>query len=247
MADTSTAISDRKAERLKRGILTPALIVDQCLELLDSGGVNGFSLPKLGRALGADPTAVYRYFRSKDDLILAIADRLFEEALEDFSPRECWVDTVAEMTRRLRDVYRRHPAAASLTSYRTTQRPREMQAAEWLVGAMKAAGFEGAEAGLMYRAAAEFALNMAGGEANYLSLDVPAREADASAWPRAYRAVEREEYPNIWSVRDSLSHVSDDAVYERALEVFLVGLQALASVPCTCPAGSHSAASSGRR
>jgi Bacterial regulatory proteins, tetR family. len=25
-------------------------------------------MPKLGRALGADPTAVYRHFASKDDL-----------------------------------------------------------------------------------------------------------------------------------------------------------------------------------
>ena len=50
----------------------------ESLRLLDTGGVAGFSMPKLGRALGADPTAVYRHFASKDDLVLAIADRLIE-------------------------------------------------------------------------------------------------------------------------------------------------------------------------
>ena len=66
----------RKRGGLRRGTLTPDRIVTESLRLLDTGGVAGFSMPKLGRALGADPTAVYRHFASKDDLVLAIADRL---------------------------------------------------------------------------------------------------------------------------------------------------------------------------
>ena len=81
---------------LRRGSLTKELIVSESLRLLDEGGVDGFSLPKLGRALGADQTAVYRHFASKDDLVLAIADRLIDEGLTGLEPRECWVDTLAE-------------------------------------------------------------------------------------------------------------------------------------------------------
>ena len=67
----------RKMRRgLRRGSLTPELIVKESLKLLDDKGLDGFSMPKLGRALGADPTAVYRHFASKDDLVLAIADRV---------------------------------------------------------------------------------------------------------------------------------------------------------------------------
>jgi len=91
---------------LRRGSLTPERIVDASLELLDKQGVAGFSLPKLGRVLGADPTAVYRHFASKDDLVLAIADRLIAESMAGMEPRACWVDTVIEGTRRLRAVYR---------------------------------------------------------------------------------------------------------------------------------------------
>ena len=71
----------RKRGGLRRGTLTPDRIVAESLRLLDTGGVAGFSMPKLGRALGADPTAVYRHFASKDDLVLAIADQLIEEAM----------------------------------------------------------------------------------------------------------------------------------------------------------------------
>ena len=80
----------RKGRRgLHRGSLTPELIVKESLRLLDEGGVDGFSLPKLGRALGADQTAVYRHFASKDDLVLAVADQLIEEAMAGLTPHKC--------------------------------------------------------------------------------------------------------------------------------------------------------------
>jgi AcrR family transcriptional regulator len=238
-ATASRTDGTRRRGRLKRGVLTPELIVEESLRLLDTGGVSGFSLPKLGRVLRADPTAVYRYFRSKDELVLAIADRLIEEAVEGFTPLECWVETIADLARRLRAVYRAHPAAASLSSYRTTQRPAEIRAVEWLVGAMLTAGFDGDEAAVMYRATADFSLYLAGGEAAFLSLEPAQREADASAWTRVYRSVEREEHPNIWAVRDALPRVGEDAIFEQALSLFLAGLQARAPRPCPCPPGTH--------
>src|SRR5437868_5840733 len=118
----------RKRGGLRRGTLTPDRIVTESLRLLDTAGVAGFSMPKLGRALGADPTAVYRHFASKDDLVLAIADRLIQEAMDGLTPSECWVETLIDMTRRLRRTYHAHPAAASLSSFRTTHRPAEILA-----------------------------------------------------------------------------------------------------------------------
>ncbi len=223
-------------------MLTGPSIIDMSLRLLDTGGVAGFSLPKLGRALGADPTAVYRYFQSKDELVLAIADRLIEEAIGGFEPRECWVETVAELARRIRAVYRAHPAAASLSAFRTTRRPAEMQAVEWLTAAVLLAGFEGDQAALAYRTIADFSLYIAGGEAKFLSLEPEEREADAGAWTRAYRSVDPAEYPHISSLRDSLPLVTEDAIYEQALAFFLGGLRAAAPAGCPCTAGAHSVA-----
>ena len=230
--------------RLRRGSLTPEMIVEASLRLLDEQGSVGFSLPKLGKALGADPTAVYRHFASKDDLMLAIADRLIEEAMDGLVVQPCWIDTIIETTRRLRATYRAPPAAATLSASRTTQRPAEMRIVNVLIGAVFDAGFEGLEAATTYRAIGDFALSWAGGEAAFLALDQALQRADRAAWSRAYLAVARDEHPHIWRIRDDLADVTDDAIFETILSLVVQGLHASAPRPCDCPRHAPAAAAS---
>ena len=236
--------TQRTGQRRRRGSLTPEMIVGASLRLLDAQGSVGFSLPKLGKALGADPTAVYRHFASKDDLVLAIADRLIEEAMEGLVVQPCWIDTITEMTRRLRATYLAHPAAAALSASRTTQRPAEMQIVNVLIGAVLQAGFEGLDAATTYRALGDFSLAWAGGEAAFLALDPALQQADRAAWTRAYLAVDKAEHPNIWRVRDDLADVTDDGIFDTILMLVLEGLQATAPRPCECPRHTQAAAAS---
>ena len=221
---------------LRRGSLTPELIVSASLRLLDQNGTAGFSLPKLGRLLGADPTAVYRHFASKDDLVLAIADQLIKEAIAGLAPAPCWIDTVTDAARRIRRAYRAHPAAAVLSSCRATQGPAEMRIVDVLIGAVLQAGFEGAEAARVYRAIGDFALSWSGGEAAYLSLDEPQQRRDETAWTRTYPAVDRLQYPSIWAVRDDLPNVADEDVFDTILSLVVGGLTRRAPRPCGCRA-----------
>jgi AcrR family transcriptional regulator len=223
-----------RGRRLQRGDLSRDLIVTESLRLLDTEGTAGFSLPKLGRALGADPTAVYRHFASKDDLVLAIADRLNEESVAGFTPGDCWVETLTEVARRVRSTYLVHPAAASLSGYRTTQGPAEMHGIDIIVGAVLAAGFEGAEAATIYRAIGDFCLFWAGCEATFLALDERLQKNDRDAWTRAYLTVDRRDYPNIWQIRAELPEVRDDDIFETILSFVMAGLAQRAPRPCGC-------------
>jgi AcrR family transcriptional regulator len=222
---------------LRRGSLTRELLVKESLRLLDTDGVTGFSLPKLGRALGADPTAIYRHFASKDDLVLAIADALIEEASAGLTPGPCWVGTLDEVARRIRRTYLAHPAAASLCSYRVTQGPAEMRVVDMIIGAVLAAGFAGAEAATVYRAFGDFALFWSGGEAAILALDEKAQQTDLNAWTRAYLVADRSVYPSIWGIREQLPGVADDEIFETSLSFMLAGLAGSAPNPCAC--GAH--------
>jgi AcrR family transcriptional regulator len=240
----TTSAPRHKRGGLRRGTLTPERIVTESLRLLDTAGVAGFSMPKLGRALGADPTAVYRHFASKDDLVLAIADRLIDEAMDGLPAHDCWVETVIDMIRRQRRTYLAHPAAASLSSFRTTQRPAEMRVVDQLLGAVMAAGFEGFEAAVVYRALGDFTLGFCGGEAALLALPEPLQSVDRAAWTQGYRAVGSEQYPHIWRVRDELPLVADDDIFEAILEIVITGLCERAPRPCTC--GAHPGGDRGR-
>lgn len=234
---TSAAVAKRVARpRLRRGTLTREMIVSASLRLLDSGGIAGFSMPKLGRALGTDPTAVYRHFASKDDLVLAIADRLIEESSAGLEPSDCWMDTLVESARRLRSTYLAHPAAAWLSACRTTQGPAEMRIVNLILGAVLQAGFEGAEAARVYRAIGDFTLYWAGSEAAFLALDERLQKKDIGAWTSAYLSADRADYPHIWQVRMELPDVDDDKIFETTLSFVIGGLAQRAPRPCHCAA-----------
>lgn len=236
---TSTDLPARG--RRARGELTRDLIVRESLRLLDSQGLAGFSLPRLGRALGADPTAMYRHFASKDDLVLAIADHLIEEADAGVALSDCWVRDLEGSCRRLRTIYLAHPAAASLSGCRTTQGPGEMSGANLIISAVLTAGFEGAEAALVYRAVADFGLFWSGSEATFLALDERLQKNDKSAWNSAYMSADKDKYPAIYQIRQHLPEVDDhdQAIFDTVLSFLLDGLQARAPRPCPCP--RHSA------
>ncbi len=240
MTETETETGEdetpQRRKGLRRGALTTDRIVKEALRILDEDGIAGFSLPKLGRALGADPTAIYRHFPSKDDLVLAVADRLIEEATSGLEHGPCWVTTLMDLARRIRATYLLHPAAATLSSFRTTQRPAEMRAADIVVGAVLEAGFEGIEAATVFKAIADFGLAWAGLEASYLALDRQRREKDDAAWAGAYQRVGPDDFPSIWQIRQDLVVVNDDddEVFETMLACVVDGLTARAPRPCSC-------------
>jgi hypothetical protein len=135
---------------------------------------------------------------------------------------------------RLRTTYLAHPAAASMSAYRTTQGPAEIRAVDIIIGAILQAGFEAADAAVMYRAVGDFALAWAGCEASFLALDKRVQQSDCAAWTQAYLSVDRNQHPSIWQVRTELAEVKDDDIFEAIHKTVMTGLRELAPRPCTC-------------
>ena len=72
MAKQATA---DKRQRRERGSINPDDIIDGAFELADQVSVDNLSMPLLGKHLGVGVTSIYWYFRKKDDLLNAMADR----------------------------------------------------------------------------------------------------------------------------------------------------------------------------
>ena len=214
----------------RRAALTREAILEAALRLCspDGGGVLTFS--RLGKELGADPTAVYRHFRDKDELILALTDVMVEEAVElaavsALGP-DRWRETLAATARAVRAVYMRRPALAVLAAARTTASPAETTSVERLIGVLHRAGLPVVEAAECYRMLLDLTLAMTQSSASFLILDEEAQAKDDAAWAVKYGLLPEDRFPLVRASAPRLTELfRDDAqVFELVLETFLDGV-----------------------
>jgi AcrR family transcriptional regulator len=106
MTEPPSAPTQSRRERLRAQTL--AEIREHALAQIDEGGPQALSLNAIGKAMGMSGPALYRYFKSRDDLVAALV-------------AECYVDLVAALERASADTARRTPAkrlAAVAFAYR---------------------------------------------------------------------------------------------------------------------------------
>jgi AcrR family transcriptional regulator len=72
------ATADKRPRR-ERGSINPDDIIDGAFELADEVSIDNLSMPLLGKHLGVGVTSIYWYFRKKDDLLNAMADRALRQ------------------------------------------------------------------------------------------------------------------------------------------------------------------------
>lgn len=68
-----------KRPRRERGSLNPEEILEGAFTLAEQVSVDNLSMPLLGKHLGVGVTSIYWYFRKKDDLLNAMADRALRQ------------------------------------------------------------------------------------------------------------------------------------------------------------------------
>jgi AcrR family transcriptional regulator len=214
----------------KRVALTREAIMDAAFRLCspEGGGVLTFS--RLGKELGADPTAVYRHFRDKDELILAMTDVMIEEsvdlaALTAPAPDD-WRAALATAARAVRTVYLQRPALAVLAAARTTASPAETTSVERIIGVLHRAGLPIIEAAECYRMLLDLTLAMTLSSASFLVLDEEAQAKDDSAWSVKYGLLPEDRFPLLHRSAPRLTELfRDDAqVFELVLATFLDGI-----------------------
>ncbi|MET7337261.1 TetR/AcrR family transcriptional regulator [Nonomuraea sp. NPDC005650] len=212
----------RRRRPTKQGqVLTHQFIVETALRMLREHGAAGLSARRLGLALGADASTVYRYFRGMDDLVLAIADELFGTAMADWRPEGDWRADLRDLGLRIYHAYLAHPQAAVLTASRVTGRPNEVAGDETMLGILRGAGFADGDAVRIYHAFIDQSLAFAILDAATLALPKPAREADEEVWQATYARLPARTHPNIAATAPLLVAQMNDSAYSTALDMLL--------------------------
>jgi AcrR family transcriptional regulator len=215
--------------RRSLSFLTPEVIMDAAMALMEREGSDALTFRRLGAELGVDHTAVLRHFGGKDDLLLALTDRLLTESLDGFAPAGDWRETLTDLARRVRRACRAHPHSAALVAGRTSRGEAEFAGAEIVIGALLEAGLHGREAASCYRALVDTALAYSTYEAIHLTLPEPARARDREAWTREYRALPADRFPAIAAVAAHLAEADAEDQFETALALFLDAVELRAS------------------
>jgi TetR/AcrR family transcriptional regulator, tetracycline repressor protein len=70
--------------------LTKDAVVDQALELAERNGLDALTIRKLATELGVTPMALYWHFRSKEELLGGLVERVWSEIDVDVDPAAPW-------------------------------------------------------------------------------------------------------------------------------------------------------------
>jgi AcrR family transcriptional regulator len=218
------ATQGHRRRRTSSGVqLTAELIVEAATNLLERRGSDALSARKLGAALGADPTAVYRYFSGMDDVVLAVADRLLGAAMAGFTPGPDWRASLRELALRVHAGYVAHPQVAQVAFCRVTRRPHEMTFVETVLGILHEAGFTTVEAVQRYRALADTMLSFAGQDSGVELLPPEVLEGDEASWHAAYRDLPATTHPRIAASQRLLAAQMTQSSFPAALDFLLDG------------------------
>ncbi|MFF1357849.1 TetR/AcrR family transcriptional regulator [Streptomyces sp. NPDC058297] len=223
----STARSSKRAGSQ----LTPDAIIDASLRIAARGSKDAFTVRRLGEELGADPTAIYRHFRDKDELLLSVADRTLGEALDAIPEGLDWKGRIRALAGASLAVALKYPVVGSAMASRTTRRSNEFRVVELILGAVREAGLEGSEAAVHYRMVGDTLLAYVGQQAAFLLFDADARAADDSAWSREYRLVDPKHFPNITRLSGELAEVADDQIFDATVDALISAIELRAMAP----------------
>jgi AcrR family transcriptional regulator len=207
-------------------VLSRDLIADTAMRLIGEQGGEALSVRKLGAALGASPTAIYRHFATMDDLLLELADRLIGIAIDGFETGPDWQADLLDLARRAHRVYLDHPRLALLVAARTTGGANEARVVELILGTMRRAGFDGDEAVRHYRTFGDTVLAFSAVDSGFQALPQSLREADRARWAAHHANADPATHPNIKALAPQLIAHADIESFDAAIKLFVGALAA---------------------
>ncbi|MFJ5775289.1 TetR/AcrR family transcriptional regulator [Streptomyces sp. NPDC093094] len=202
-------------------VLSEELIVRTALRLLREHGGAGLTARRLGLALGADASTLYRYFTGMDDLTRAIGDELMGRALDGWTATGEWRADLRALGLAVHSSYLAHPQAAVLTASRVTGRPREIAVDETILGILRGTGLPDGTAVLIYHAFIDQSLAFAALDAGALALTDEARTGDEGVWATTYARLPAASHPHIAATARLLTDRMPHSAYPAVLEMLL--------------------------
>jgi AcrR family transcriptional regulator len=100
----------RPAPGSRRPGYTREQIAQTAIAIADAEGFEAVSMRRIAAELGSGTMTLYHYVQGKDELIALVSDAIMAEVvIPDDELPDGWRDGLAEVARRTREIFRRHP------------------------------------------------------------------------------------------------------------------------------------------
>jgi AcrR family transcriptional regulator len=195
-------------------------IAAAALEIAEREGLDAVSMRRLARELAVGPMTLYRYFRSKDELIDAAVDAAAQEVEVNVGGGP-WKQELRKLMRAVRETLERHPVGIRLRLTRPILSHGALRITEAGMEILAGAGFDRAGAARAYRALFVYTF----GFASFGSPDHP--EDIKRHTQAALIALPPDEYPMLSAAASEAAEtMAGEAQFEFGLDRLLDGLEA---------------------
>jgi len=212
-----------------RGRLSRSLVLDRALALADAEGLEAVSIRRLSQELGVTPMALYWHFKSKEDLLTGLADRVVQEVDLSVDRSLPWLEQVRTLAESFLATLRRHPSACALLTDREPEGESSLVAQEVVLDVFRRAGFSPEEAAQLLRHAIRSLYSLVGGEPYAVPAVGQKEKEEMQRRARLFlESLPIDRYPRLVEAARPLSSCDDpDGYYAFGLDLLLAGIQAM--------------------
>jgi TetR/AcrR family transcriptional regulator, tetracycline repressor protein len=216
----------------ERARLSKRAVIDRALKLADADGLDALTIRKLAQDLGVTPMALYWHFRSKEELLEGVAERVWSEIDVHVNPSVPWWAQLQAGLESLVSVLRAHPAAPQLVLEHEKQNEAALRATEATLEILRGAGFDPQHASEIARSALWTAIMLVMSESGYHpELSEAERAEHLRRTEISFAMLPVARYPRLVEGAAAMASCDPDLHYRLGVELFIAGVRAIADQP----------------